>query len=72
MQHPRLTKWCFLLAGLLFGWLGWALIKPPLVGSAGLILLYSIGWFHAGLVVEKWMRCSRKHILKGEEGSKHK
>ena len=34
------TKFYFLLAGLLFGWLGWALLELPVTEPAGLVLLY--------------------------------
>jgi len=33
-------KWCFLAAGVLFGWLGWGLIKWPPAEIAGMILFY--------------------------------
>lgn len=36
----RYIKWCFLAAGVLFGWLGWGLIKWPNGETAGMILFY--------------------------------
>lgn len=36
----RYMKWCFLAAGVLFGWLGWGLIKWPNAETAGMILFY--------------------------------
>ena len=36
----RYIKWCFLAAGVLFGWLGWGLIKWPKTEIAGMILFY--------------------------------
>jgi len=33
-------KYLSLLAGLLFGWLGWGLLKLPITEPAGLVLLY--------------------------------
>jgi len=36
----RYIKWGFLAAGVLFGWLGWGLIKWPNAEVAGMILFY--------------------------------
>ena len=33
-------KYGSMLAGLIFGWLGWALLKLPITEPAGLVLLY--------------------------------
>ena len=36
----RYVKWFCLVAGVLFGWLGWGLLKCPNAETAGMILFY--------------------------------